>query len=46
MPLYRWHFAGHSVCLQASVDPNVPQPLRKNKTASLVTLKGAEAYGE
>jgi hypothetical protein len=28
------------------VGPNLPQPGRKNKTASLVTLRGSEAHGD
>jgi len=40
------HFAASRVSLQPSILPNLPQPLRKNKTAGLVTREGSEADGD
>jgi hypothetical protein len=39
------HFAFAGTRLRPVVQVNLPQPLRKNKTAGLVTLEGAEADG-
>jgi hypothetical protein len=39
------HFAVGSTRLRPVVQVNLPQPLRKNKTAGLVTLEGREADG-
>jgi len=40
------HFAIGSKCLWPSVQPNLQQPARKNKTIGLVTLEGSEADGQ
>jgi hypothetical protein len=39
------HFAVGSTRLRPVVRVNLPQPLRKNKTAGLVTLEGRAADG-
>jgi hypothetical protein len=39
------HFAVRTIYSAPSIHPNLPQPLRKNKTAGLVTLEGRETDG-
>jgi hypothetical protein len=39
------HFAVGSTPSWRLVQPNLPQPVRKNKTTGLVTLEGPEANG-